>query len=189
MNLKNNIIYGLERLSDAFKALLWEKAKRYGISPIQIQILLFIANHKANLCNVSHLAREFNVTKPTISDAVRVLLKKDYIEKDHSNKDSRSYNLFITIPGKELIEKVAEYILPLKLALEDTGSEQLEDLYSTITILIDKLNKQGVIQVQRTCFGCRFYSKQGEKHHCGLLKKQLQEVDIRLDCPEYIQAI
>ncbi len=183
--MNSKIIYGLERLSDAFKTLLWEKAKQHNISPIQIQIILFITNHKTELCNVSHLAREFNITKPTVSDAVRVLIKKGYLNKDHSNQDNRSYNLFVTDSGKEIIEKVSGYTTPLQTALKASNKEQLEDLYSAITVLIDKLNRQGVIQVQRTCFGCRFYENKGQKHHCNLLNKVLQETEIRLDCSEY----
>mgnify|MGYP001953763141 CR=1 FL=1 len=80
-NLSNKIIAGLERISEAFKVLLWQKAKTIGLSPIQIQILIFINYHKIEFCNVSHLAKEFNVTKPTISDAVKVLVNKELIEK------------------------------------------------------------------------------------------------------------
>ena len=92
MELQSKIITGLERLGEVFRVLLWQKAKVYGISPIQIQILLFVANHQTSLANVSYLAKEFNVTKPTISDAVRVLLKKDFLAKDLSPADSRRYN-------------------------------------------------------------------------------------------------
>ena len=80
MNLESKILNGLERLSEALKALLWEKAKTLGISPIQIQILLFVSNHQTDICNVSYLAKEFNLTKATISDSVNVLLKKKYLK-------------------------------------------------------------------------------------------------------------
>ena len=55
-DFSSKIVAGLERVSEVFKILLWEKAKLVGLSPIQIQILIFIAFHKQNLCNVSHLA-------------------------------------------------------------------------------------------------------------------------------------
>ena len=67
MELESKILNGLERLSEVLKSLLWEKAKIHGISPIQIQILLFVSNHHLDICNVSYLAKEFNVTKATIS--------------------------------------------------------------------------------------------------------------------------
>ena len=78
-NTSSKIIVALERISEAFKVLLWDKAKEYGLSPIQIQILIFVAYHKQELCNVSHLANEFNITKPTVSDAIKALVNKNYI--------------------------------------------------------------------------------------------------------------
>ena len=75
-DLSSKIVAGLERVSEVFKILLWQKAKAIKLSSIQIQILIFLAFHKSSLCNVSHLAKEFNVTKPTISDAIKILDKK-----------------------------------------------------------------------------------------------------------------
>ncbi|MEM8968597.1 MAG: MarR family winged helix-turn-helix transcriptional regulator, partial [Bacteroidota bacterium] len=160
-------------------------AKVYGISPIQIQILLFVSNHRAALCNVTHLAQEFNVTKPTVSDAVKVLHQKGYLEKDHSSTDSRSYILFVTEAGTELINQIAGYLQPVENELKQFDEQQLDPLYRSITDLIYQLNQQGVLQVQRTCFGCRFYEKQSDHHYCNFLKTPLKTTDIRLDCPEY----
>ena len=48
-NISSKIVSGLERVSEVFKILLWEKAKRVGLSPIQIQILIFISFHKIKM--------------------------------------------------------------------------------------------------------------------------------------------
>ena len=66
-SVSNKIVVGLERISEVFRTLLWAEAKKSGVSPIQIQILIFIAYHKSSLCTVSYLAKELDVTKPTIS--------------------------------------------------------------------------------------------------------------------------
>ena len=80
-DLASKTVAALERISQVYRLLLWDHAKDLGLSPIQIQLLIFVGHHKAALCNVSYLAKEFNVTKPTISDAVRVLFQKGTIEK------------------------------------------------------------------------------------------------------------
>ncbi|MEL6557873.1 MAG: MarR family transcriptional regulator, partial [Bacteroidota bacterium] len=36
-DISSKIVAGLERVSEVFKVLLWEKAKQVGLSPIQIQ--------------------------------------------------------------------------------------------------------------------------------------------------------
>lgn len=185
MDLNNKVIVGLERISEVFKTMLWEKAKMHGISPIQIQSLLFIAHHKPALCNVSHLAKEFNVTKPTISDVIRVLDNKGLVEKDYSSVDNRSYSLFVSAKGKELIKELETYSLPLQRELNLFDEKELTSLYATVSKLIFQLNRAGILSVQRTCFGCKFYSKQGSAHYCQLLQTNLVDLEIRLDCADY----
>ncbi|MDX1769810.1 MAG: helix-turn-helix domain-containing protein [Arenibacter troitsensis] len=184
-DVSSKIIAGLERISEAFKVLLWDKAKLLGLSPIQIQILIFIAYHKNEMCNVSHLAKEFNVTKPTISDAIRVLDKKGLITKEHSSIDSRSYSIDLSETGTETIGQISDFANPLKKQLNAVDNSELESLFGTLSKLIYQLNTSGILSVQRTCYGCKFYSKESNRDYCNLLNKELLNKDIRLDCPEF----
>ncbi len=184
-DISSKIIAGLERISEVFKVLLWEKAKLVGLSPIQIQILIFITYHKQEFCNVSHLAKEFNVTKPTISDAVRILTKKEMITKDFSSSDSRSYSIRLSELGKNIVAETEDFADPLRNQIKDGNPEDLENLFQIVSKLIYQLNRNGILTVQRTCYGCKFYDKSGNKDYCNLLEKELLTSDIRLDCPEY----
>lgn len=184
-DISSKIVAGLERVSEVFKVLLWEKAKQVGLSPIQIQILLFIAYHDKSLCNVSHLAKEFNVTKPTVSDAIRVLDKKGLIEKDFSPSDSRSYLIVLSEAGKEIIDQTYDFSDPLKSQIDDIDDTKRESLFATLSELIFKLNKADLLSVQRTCFGCRYFRRNESAGFCDLLQKTLAHKDIRLDCPEF----
>lgn len=184
-NISSKIIVGLERISEVFKILLWEKAKLVGLSPIQIQILIFITYHKQELCNVSHLAREFNITKPTISDAVRILDKKRMITKDFSSADSRSYSIQLSLIGSKIVDETEHFADPLKNQLKGIQPSDLENLFGTLSKLIYQLNSNGILTVQRTCYGCKFYEKTKNKDFCNLLDKELLNSEIRLDCPEY----
>ena len=183
--LSTKIIVGLERISEAFKVLLWEKAKVLGLSPIQIQILIFIAYHKPELCNVSHLAQEFNLTKPTISDAIRVLNNKACIVKDFSSSDNRSYTILLSHKGQKIVEETENFAEPIKRQLDKTNDISLNTLYTSLNKLIYQLNQIGILTVQRTCYGCKFYDQTSQKHYCNLLNQELVDHDIRLDCPEF----
>jgi len=184
-DISGKIVAGLERISEAFKVLLWEKAKQLSLSPIQIQILIFISYHKKELCNVSHLAKEFNITKPTISDAIRVLYKKDMITKDFSVTDNRSYIIRLSNLGRNIVEDTENFANPFKTQLEAIDHTDLETLLLTLNKLIYQLNRNGILTVQRTCYGCKFYSKIIKKDFCNLMKTELKNSDIRIDCPEY----
>ena len=184
-DISSKIVAGLERISEVFKVLVWEKAKKVGLSPIQIQLLIFIAFHKQELCNVSHLAKEFNITKPTISDAKKVLDKKKMVLKDFSSSDSRSYTIHLSALGKEIVSETNDFANPLKTQIASFEPTDLDTVFKTLSELIYQLNRNGILTVQRTCFGCTYYQKNKKMDYCNLLEKELMNQDIRLDCSEF----
>ncbi len=137
------------------------------------------------MCNISQIAKEFNVTKPTISDAVRVLISKDYLNKDFSSSDGRRYSLFLSVIGKKLVEDITEYTNPVKKELQKISVVEKKDLYRNLAKIISQLNHSGILQVQRTCFACKFYKQTKGTHYCNLLESTLKTEDVRLDCPEF----
>ena len=151
-DLAGKIGAGLERVSQAFKVLLWDKAKAFGFSPIQIQILIFIAHHSRELSNVSHLAQEFNVTKPTISDAVRVLRQKELIIKDRSSADSRSYTILLSDKGNEIVAQTEDFAQPIYEQINQLDKGEQVELFRLLSKVIYQFNQKGILSVQRTCF-------------------------------------
>ena len=59
-HVNQKITQALERISKAFRVLLWKESKKHGISPIQIQILVFCLSHKPEMLKVSFLAKDFD---------------------------------------------------------------------------------------------------------------------------------
>ena len=188
LEVSSKIVAGLERISEAYKVLLWNKAKEFALSPIQIQLLIFVAYHKSEFCNVSHLAKEFNITKPTISDAVRILAKKELIIKDFSSTDSRSYAIFLSENGKKIVAATENFAAPIKKYLNGMNNTDLQAIFKTLSTLIYQLNQSDILTVQRTCYACKFYDKTAKGSYCNLLEKPLKTQDIRLDCPEFEEA-
>ncbi len=184
-DISSKIIAGFDRISEVFKVLLWEEAKKVGLSPIQIRILIFVAFHNEDLCNVSHLSKEFNVTKPTISDAVKVLDRKGLIVKDYSSVDSRSYTIRLSPTGQKIVLGSKDFAVPLKTQIDTLEASDQEAIFHTLSKLIYQLNQNGILAVQRTCFKCKFYEKNGSTDYCNLLQQPLARKDIRLDCPEF----
>ncbi len=184
-DLDKKIVAGLERLSQVFRQLLWDQAREHQLSPIQIQILIFIRYHRAEYSNVSNLAREFGVTKPTISDAVRILEQKKLLQKITDPVDSRRSSLRLTASGDDIASRSAHYATPFAGWLKEVPAEEKEDLWRHISGIILSFNKAGIISVQRTCYLCRHYQASDGIHYCSLLDKRLFTEDIRIDCPEF----
>lgn len=72
-SVESKIIASLERVSQAFRVLLWNESKEFSLSPIQVQVLIFLLFHSSEKRKVSYLADEFNMTKATISDTIKSL--------------------------------------------------------------------------------------------------------------------
>jgi DNA-binding MarR family transcriptional regulator len=184
-NLDKKIVAGLERLSQVFRILLWEKAKEHSLSPIQIQLLIFIKHHSQDKSTVSYLAQEFNLTKPTISDAIKVLEQKKIIKKSIDANDTRSYTIQLTAAGIKIVAETEDFANPLTEIVSKSNQADKLVLWESIYSLISQLNKLQIISVQRTCFNCKHYSMKNKNPFCSLLEQKLQVQDIRIDCKEF----
>lgn len=185
-NLSSKIVVSLEKISEVFRVLLWQQAKEFGLSPIQIQILIFIQTHDLQLNKVSNLAREFNLTKATISDAVRVLEQKKLIEKLRNETDSRSYSIALTNKGKEIAEKVSLFSNSLKTTIDQFSDQNQLNLWNSLFSIITDFQKKGVLSLQRMCLNCKYHNSDSPTgHYCTLLKTPLKQKDLRIDCPEH----
>lgn len=188
-NTDNKIVAGLERLSHVFKTLLWEKAKQHSLSPIQIQILIFVQYHSDEKNTVSYLSKEFNVTKPTVSDAVKVLEQKKLVEKIADISDSRSYALRLTDSGKKIVAESEDFTNPVSQIMSGISENEKEIIWNNISGLINKLNKLDIISVQRSCNNCTYLSSRNGEYFCNLLKQPLHNNDLRIDCHEFTEAV
>ncbi len=184
-SIDNKIVAGLERLSQVFRILLWEKAKAFSLSPIQIQLLIFIRHHSPDKATISYLAREFNFTKPTISDAVKVLEQKKLVRKLADATDTRSYTIQLTAAGKKIVAETENYTDTLTALIGRINEKNKLILWQNISDLITQLNRLGIIGVQRTCVNCKHYKTRNNAPFCNLLNQRLATKDIRIDCEEF----
>lgn len=184
-NLDYKIVAGLDRISQVFKTLLLDKSKLYNLSPIQIQVLIFIAYHSIEKTTVSYLSNEFNLTKPTISDTIKTLEQKKYIKKHIDQKDTRSYTIELTESGKQIVLDTENFVNPLTEIISNTDQNDKLLLWQNITTIIQQLNELKIISIQRTCVKCKFYSENNKESFCSLLNQNLKNDNIRIDCEEF----
>lgn len=184
--IESRIVVALERISEAFRVLLWNESKDNSLSPIQIQLLIFLYFHSEEKCKVSYLAEEFNMTKATISDSVKTLLAKNLVVKEVDASDTRSYTLSLTPDGKKIAKKASLFASSIEQPLSKLTDEQKTIMLNGLLNLIYDLNKSGIINIQRMCFTCSNYKYDNGKHFCSLLKCQLPESELRVDCLDYV---
>lgn len=69
--------------------------------------------HDDKLLSISFLALEFSITKATVSDAVKTLVKKKYIYKKQDIVDKRKQILKLTSKGIEIAKKISNFTQPI----------------------------------------------------------------------------
>lgn len=188
MNIESRIVVSLERISQAFRVLLWQESKKFSLSPIQVQLLIFLLHHSEGKRKVSYLAEEFNMAKATISDTVKTLEQKKLIQKLSEQNDTRSYTIHLTEKGRELAESTSFFSEQIRVPIESMHSDDKENLLLSLLNIIRHLNKTGVITKQRMCLNCSFYRplQQENTFFCSLLNQQLSSAAMRIDCTDHV---
>lgn len=188
-SIESKIVASLERVSQAFRVLLWNESKEHSLSPIQVQVLIFLLHHSDQKRKVSYLADEFNMTKATISDTIKTLEQKFFIRKEYEQHDTRSYIIHLTKKGKEIAEQTSLFAKEIQIPIDKLHTTDKENLLLSLLDIINHLNKAGVITIQRMCYTCHFYksTKNGQGHFCNLLNSKLADNELRIDCPEHKQ--
>ena len=187
VNIDAKIVASLEKISEVFRVLLWAEAKEHRVSPIQLQLLIFLKYHPLTAHRrIAFLAREFNLTKATISDSMRVLEEKGLVLRSDDVTDSRGYNFSLTEKGEALTASVENFTSPLDGAIAALTDQQKEYLLSSVLDLIYRLNQMGIISTQRMCFNCYYYNgDRATTHYCNLVQAPLSYESIRFECPEH----
>jgi len=167
------------------RAMRWEEAAGSGLSPLQLRILGFVAYHTGQSVGVARLAEELQVTRPTVSDSVALLVERGLLLRKPDPNDGRSHTLRLTAEGRRNLP-VAE---PFTEALAALPVQEREMLLLALMRLLASLLESGDVQVQRMCWTCAHYrgDRKG-RHHCQLLGTDLAVAELRTDCPEHEAA-
>lgn len=188
-NLESKIAASLERISEAFRVMLWNDAKEYSLSPIQLQILVFLYFHSHDKRSVTSLSQEYNMTKATISDAVNSLLEKNLITKKIDKTDSRKFTITLTKFGNKIVNDISNFAQPLVASINQFSKKEKENLNLFLMKIIYSLVTKNIINIQRMCFTCKYFKiNSKQQKYCLLLQLPLGNKDLRVDCAEHFPS-
>ncbi|WP_218018275.1 MarR family winged helix-turn-helix transcriptional regulator [Nocardia shimofusensis] len=191
-DLDRRLVDALERLSGGVRALAQRSARDHGLTPLQQQVLLALSKNPPSRREVSALAAECDVTRPTMSDAVTALERKGLLGRSPGG-DGRRRVLTPTPRGCEVVDDLREWDAPAVRTLLGVPVEDRAATLQTVLSMIAGLQRQGVISVARVCTSCRFFEAHAHSdrvapHHCRLLNAPLPLTELRTDCPEHQPA-
>lgn len=189
-DVDSKIAAALERLSQAYRVLLWEQNKKHNLSPIQIQLLVFLRYHSKTPPSVGQLAKEFSLTPATISDAINYLVEKGHVVRQKSKTDRRVISILPTNHGKKIALQLSTWADAIRQCISDLGSDDKQVAMKFLMQLIASLQRDGIITVTRMCVTCKYFKVMAQTkpqlpYFCTLLQKPLAEAELRFDCLEH----
>ena len=192
-NLDRSIVLALERVSQVFRTLLWDNSKQKKLSPIQIQFLVYIAAHSKKYSSVSEIARTFNLTPATVSDAIKSLERKGLVQKIVSRRDGRKFPISLTKAGLSMANNLSNWYDPLMDHIQNFPNETREAVLIFLLQLIESLKKHQLLEEIKTCLSCRYFARQTDSNieqtsYCLLRKVPLNNSALRLNCPNFNTA-
>ena len=177
----------LERVGQALRVQMWDRAKQYGLSPTQLQVLLRLGSDPPARRRIGVLAGELDVTHPTVSDAVAVLRRKGLVDRDPG---SRTAALNLSVRGQAVAAALSDWDRRTRRHLAELP---VGDKHATLRLLLEliaALQRSGAITVARMCVTCRFFRRDAHPdslrpHHCALVDAPMGVGDLRVDCAEH----
>ena len=141
-SMEGNITFALQKIYEAYKYLLWKAAEKENISPLQLQILRLLQQREK--CRLSDLAIALQVSKPTISDALKVLSSKGMLLKIRDVNDSRNAGLSLSELGILITNRLYEYgrLTTLLSRFADKDKTMLQVL---LLQMIEALGADGIV--------------------------------------------
>lgn len=153
-DLDAKVVAALERLGSALRGLLRTEARKHGLSPIQLQLLIQIGQRAAGE-QVGALAARFDVTAPTVSDAVASLVAKGLVER-REGVDRRTVLLALTPQGEEVKLAAEGWADGVRAHVASLSPTARYATFDSLTALIERLQDDGVVTLARMCRTCRF---------------------------------
>lgn len=193
ISLDEKVINSIERISSFLRYLLWERGKNLKLSPLQIQFLLFLREKPKKYRKITELSREYHLKPPTVSDAIKSLEEKGYIYRENDRKDKRIHYLSLTPKGKNLTKKLLQWENQLKKEIKNIPEEKKRHFFEFFVDLVERLYFKNLIKAVRICPTCRHLHRHKDEnrmiYRCLLLNKEIEPLDMRIDCPSHIPAL
>ena len=187
-DIDSRIALSIEKLIQVQRLLLWDVAKKYNLSPIQTQFIIFLNRHSPGLRKVSVLADEFDLTRATVSDAITSLEHKGLLQKKRIETDKRSSVLELTGEGKKVSKKIENWQKSLIKNISKMPYMDKENAYRFMTDLIKSLFDNGVINTARMCLTCDniLPGIDGRPNTCNITGRLFFKNEVNINCNNYI---
>lgn len=186
------LIILIEKISQIIRYIQREISKKTKVSPLMIQIMEYVYKKEKIMNTPAKIAEELGIKRPTITDSLKILIKKGYIKEIPYEKDKRYKILFLTQKGRNFLEdRNLNYKKILEDSIKSLKESEKKDLFLYLVKFVANLNRKGILPIASICFNCENFERnkfKGDKpHYCKILKKRMGESEIKVNCKNNIK--
>jgi DNA-binding MarR family transcriptional regulator len=185
-SLDAKIVGALDRVGEALGVLARRSAAAHDLSVTQMRVLARLHAGPPPEALSSELAHEFDVSDPTISDALAALRRKGLIGHTLDPADRRRRILRLTAAGRRIGQRVTRWTAPAEVVTSAVPQAEGEALLSTLLDLLARMQQAGLLSVSRSCTTCAHFSRDQATGRpvlrCGYFGSALRPSDLRVDC-------
>jgi DNA-binding MarR family transcriptional regulator len=182
------------RISQAIGHMLRKRGEAIGLSPAQIQALLFLRFARPGVQNVGGLAQRLSATYATTSGVIDALERKQLVKREPHPADARAVMLRLTYTGRSRAAELEDVLDEIEIAIEQLPQEEQQALLRATETIVRRLQAGGHVQVYEMCWGCQFFRRNAHPadprgpHHCAFVDAPLPEPNTYLECPDFVPA-
>ena len=131
--MQNNLISAAEKMG-MFCRLQMHVKKDLPIRSSEMGVLIYVQKQNEAITPLM-ISNFFKVAKPSVTATINELTKKDYLVKNPSTSDKRSYTVSVTEKGKALVESTHdEYFRVISVLQEKMGEKAFDAFIAQIEL-------------------------------------------------------
>lgn len=182
----------LYRISQAIGHMLRRRGEQEGLSPAQIQALLFLRFVRPGARTIGGLAQRLAATYATTSGVTDALERKRLIERQRHPDDARSVMLELTEEGRRRADALEDVLDEIEEAVAALPEDEQQVLLRAAQAIVGRLQQAGHVQIYEMCWGCQFFRRDAHPddprgpHHCAFVDAPLAEPNTYRECPDFI---
>ncbi|MFD0695570.1 MarR family winged helix-turn-helix transcriptional regulator [Paenibacillus sp. GCM10027628] len=183
----------LFRMTQAVKKITQKDSDALGLSPVQVQALLYMYHTRSDVATIGNLAAAIGATHVTAVKLINGLIDKGLAVKQSSPDDRRVTLLQLTSEGAAAVEQLDEWGTALEEAVQNIPEELMDSFELGLGAVLEALQKQQVLIVAEPCMGCiHFRPDEGTgelQHYCAMIQKFLSREATLKECPEHTPSV
>ena len=182
---QNSFCLMLEKIAEVHRSLLWETAKVNKISPIQIQIMLFLYSRDKVDTSIKIISNYFNLKAPTISESIKTLVKKNYINMYICGYDKRIHCYKLTGSGKKKTTEIKSWNASLIEIFNKFDEEEKKCMLRNLHNLVYQLKSDHLISGLYFCQECYHFNT--ESLFCERSNISLENMLFPVNCHNFLE--